>query len=227
MELYWKACGGSLRLTYIRNDLLDPRDTEFYGPNRILCKPPRAPKGGTGALPADVVRTTEYCRVFTDTPTLLAHDVVIANSGIHYRPLPEYRQAMVVAAEVVSSAFRRASAKIQINGKSPTVLIFRNTVPGHNNCTASMFSQPLTSLEAMELLEQPGSDAERYHWDQVAEMNAAVEPVFRGAGWSILDVHTPTLLRADNHRGNGDCLHYCVPGPIDHWVVLAFNMLLD
>lgn len=46
-----------------------------------------------------------------------------------------------------------------------------------------------------------------------------------------MDAYTPGVMRADAHvgmRANGrkDCLHYCVPGPIDHWIVLLYNMLL-
>lgn len=45
-------------------------------------------------------------------------------------------------------------------------------------------------------------------------------------GWKLLDAYTPTILRADLHNGGEDCVHYCMPGPIDHWVVLLYNMLL-
>lgn len=46
--------------------------------------------------------------------------------------------------------------------------------------------------------------------------------------WRLLDSYTPTFLRADSHMGgNGpDCLHYCLPGPTDHWVRLLYNILL-
>ncbi|CAN0531880.1 unnamed protein product, partial [Laminaria digitata] len=47
-----------------------------------------------------------------------------------------------------------------------------------------------------------------------------------GGGWRVLDAYTPTLLRPDLHHGDGDCLHYCVPGPVDHWVTLLYNILL-
>lgn len=49
---------------------------------------------------------------------------------------------------------------------------------------------------------------------------------FISDGWKILDAYTPTVLRADSHIGDHDCLHYCVPGPADHWVTLLYNMLL-
>ena len=44
--------------------------------------------------------------------------------------------------------------------------------------------------------------------------------------WALLDAYTPTVLRADMHGRKGDGLHYCIPGPLDHWVSLLYNMLL-
>ncbi|CAM9681598.1 unnamed protein product [Ectocarpus sp. 4 AP-2014] len=46
-------------------------------------------------------------------------------------------------------------------------------------------------------------------------------------GWTLLDAYSPTILRADFHASEEDGLHYCLPGPIDHWVVLLYNILLE
>lgn len=48
-----------------------------------------------------------------------------------------------------------------------------------------------------------------------------------GEGWKILDAYTPTTLRADSHIGGRDCLHYCLPGPVDHWITLLYNIILQ
>lgn len=52
-------------------------------------------------------------------------------------------------------------------------------------------------------------------------------------GWKLLDAYSPVMMRADSHmgpridgKGKDDCLHYCIPGPIDHWVVLLQNILV-
>lgn len=57
-------------------------------------------------------------------------------------------------------------------------------------------------------------------------MRRATADDFTADGWRILDAYTPTVLRADSHIGDKDCLHYCVPGPADHWATLLYNMLL-
>lgn len=60
-------------------------------------------------------------------------------------------------------------------------------------------------------------------------MSQVLEEAFSAEdGWRLLDAYTPTVLRADGHHGVGeDCLHYCVPGPVDHWVTLLYNILLS
>lgn len=43
-----------------------------------------------------------------------------------------------------------------------------------------------------------------------------------------------SAMRPDGHPGtvargpdSGDCLHYCMPGPIDAWVDVFYNVLLE
>jgi hypothetical protein len=42
-----------------------------------------------------------------------------------------------------------------------------------------------------------------------------------------LDAYSPTLLRGDMHVSRKDCLHYCLPGPADHWTDMFVSMLAD
>ena len=66
-----------------------------------------------------------------------------------------------------------------------------------------------------------------YQWSTFNDSNTLLEEAFsREAGWRLLDVFSPTVLRADAHIGGRDCLHYCLPGPADHWIVLLYNTLL-
>lgn len=58
-------------------------------------------------------------------------------------------------------------------------------------------------------------------------LGKVLEAAFEDAGgWTLMDIYSPTVLRADSHHGNGDCLHSCMPGPVDHWVTLFYNILL-
>mmetsp|Transcript_11350 Transcript_11350/g.24050 ORF Transcript_11350/g.24050 Transcript_11350/m.24050 type:complete len:117 (-) Transcript_11350:135-485(-) len=61
-----------------------------------------------------------------------------------------------------------------------------------------------------------------FHWWDFRNQNSPVEntiqhqieanPRFR---IFIIDFYDMAILRPDNHIGNGDCLHWCLPGPID------------
>jgi hypothetical protein len=41
-----------------------------------------------------------------------------------------------------------------------------------------------------------------------------------------LDFAKPTELRSDSHIGGKDCLHYCIPGPEDNWVVWIMDAIM-
>lgn len=62
--------------------------------------------------------------------------------------------------------------------------------------------------------------------------HSVMHPLVRAQAFGVLymDVDAATALRGDGHiqkeDKSWDCLHYCIPGPIDHWVNLLFNMFL-
>ncbi|CAN0493741.1 unnamed protein product, partial [Ectocarpus sp. 8 AP-2014] len=104
------------------------------------------------------------------------------------------------------------------------ILVVRNTVPGHWGCTERMFDGPVNKTMASKLVaEAPDS----YEWDSFESRNVQLQKAFSpDRGWKLLDAYSPTLLRPDSHIGNNDCLHYCIPGPADHWALLLYNILL-
>lgn len=86
-----------------------------------------------------------------------------------------------------------------------------------------MFKGPV-ELEVAFRLNAEG----KWNWSGFPKLNELLEKAFLDDpedGWRLLDVYTPTVLRADSHVGGPDCLHYCIPGPVDHWVRLFYNML--
>ena len=101
-----------------------------------------------------------------------------------------------------------------------SLLIYRSAVPGHADC--QNFSEPLTSPQ------NPASLPGRYHWAEFPHQNKLVKPLVEAVGGLWLDVATMTELRADGHllRWN-DCLHYCLPGPLDTWNKALYNMLMQ
>lgn len=61
------------------------------------------------------------------------------------------------------------------------------------------------------------------------EHGALLLPSSQEYGAVYLDVEAATALRPDGHHrradGSMDCRHYCMPGPLDHWVALLHNTL--
>lgn len=112
----WEACGGKLKLQFVRNDVLDPRTKPSY-------RSPMCEKPGAGPT-MDNTR----CRIFARDETLSEFDTLVVNSGAHPRPANEFGREMVTAAEALTSSMKR------LHGNK-AVLVVRNTVPGHWDCT--------------------------------------------------------------------------------------------
>ena len=68
------------------------------------------------------------------------------------------------------------------------------------------------------------NESRRYDWLEYAERNAALESIFRQAGFRIIDVYNASAMRADSHTYT-DCLHYLIPGPSLHWVRVFWDAL--
>jgi hypothetical protein len=96
-------------------------------------------------------------------------------------------------------------------------IIYRNTVPGHKDCQnpPDLLTEP-----------QPEDDLP-FHWGTFRHQNELIRDMIIKEYPTILymDVYTPTILRKDAHLNHADCLHYCLPGPIDTWVMYLYNFL--
>jgi len=71
-----------------------------------------------------------------------------------------------------------------------------------------------------------------YNWATFPELNAALHEVFSThPKYTLLNV-SMFDMRGDGHIGGGentgrDCLHYCVPGPINEWNRLLYHNIWD
>eukprot|EP00271_Cylindrocystis_brebissonii_P005275 TRINITY_DN17235_c0_g1_i1.p1 TRINITY_DN17235_c0_g1~~TRINITY_DN17235_c0_g1_i1.p1 ORF type:complete len:830 (-),score=50.50 TRINITY_DN17235_c0_g1_i1:449-2938(-) len=137
-------------------------------------------------------------------------DIVILNSGAHYRSDDLYESGT------------RASLWY-IRSKLPKSLImWRNTPPGHLNCTA--YDRPL---------DRPQNKSDLpFHWGDFARQNEIAKRLVKEVGGVYVDVATMSELRADAHFGTNyakktDCLHFCQPGVLDTWVQLIYNAFID
>mmetsp|Transcript_37560 Transcript_37560/g.83959 ORF Transcript_37560/g.83959 Transcript_37560/m.83959 type:complete len:459 (-) Transcript_37560:189-1565(-) len=134
--------------------------------------------------------------------------LLVMNRGAHYEPTPK----------VLRDLNRTLSF---IFCESPgTSVVFRATVPGHFHPDTDFFKEPLETIPAT------WNKYERaFNYHQMMDQNREVQRFLAAAFPQVifLDVATSTILRRDGHR---DYLHYCVPGPMDHWVTLLYNALV-
>eukprot|EP01062_Namystynia_karyoxenos_P082446 TRINITY_DN9286_c0_g1_i2.p1 TRINITY_DN9286_c0_g1~~TRINITY_DN9286_c0_g1_i2.p1 ORF type:complete len:476 (+),score=129.38 TRINITY_DN9286_c0_g1_i2:98-1525(+) len=117
-------------------------------------------------------------------------------------------------------------------------IIFRTTYPGHPYCESA--AGPLQKPYAPPY---PQTYA-KFRWEAITRRNEIAVDLFRPIA-HILDVRPMTELRPDGHIGRWhvknfpkhgppltgssiitDCLHYCIPGPMDTWTELLMNMLV-
>ncbi|CAI5961177.1 unnamed protein product [Closterium sp. NIES-64] len=138
------------------------------------------------------------------------YDILVMNRGAHYAGddvfVPELRETILA----LRTRFPDA------------LIIYRNTPPGHANCT--QYWEPVSKRQAPETLP--------YNWGDFVRQNEMAREIVEAAGAVYLDVDTMTSLRADGHVGKNrrykvDCLHYCLPGPIDLWTKMLYNVLLE
>eukprot|EP00667_Euglena_gracilis_P010670 EG_transcript_10866 len=137
---------------------------------------------------------------------------VLLNRGAHYT------RSDIVLEQVqgVLHALRQARPDV--------LVVFRNTAGGHHNCWRDGgVNGPPTQVPYQSWKGQ----ADPHHWKEFPRQNRLLEALIRARfpGVLYLDVEQATSFRQDSHLSAGDCLHYCIPGPLDHWVE-AFAQLL-
>eukprot|EP01060_Flectonema_neradi_P017804 TRINITY_DN24644_c0_g1_i1.p1 TRINITY_DN24644_c0_g1~~TRINITY_DN24644_c0_g1_i1.p1 ORF type:complete len:425 (+),score=65.11 TRINITY_DN24644_c0_g1_i1:166-1440(+) len=170
--------------------------------------------------------------------------IIIMNSGSWMvNPVALHHGSKVVeVTENMFTAYMRRTAEFlrkNYNG----VVVFRTNYAGHPEC--QNYDKPLT-----EPLPRPYPKKwEKYNWESIPSRNKRATGIFKRAGAFILNIEPMTSLRPDGHisvwhpknylwKGTNatkitsdeatavDCLHYCVPGPMDAWSVLLLNLLV-
>lgn len=135
------------------------------------------------------------------------HDVMILNTGAHwYGGIQKAKVVMGWVSEAINELF---------HGR----LLYRTITFGHEQC--HKYSHPGET-----------GPVTMYNWATFPELNAALHEVFSThPKYTLLNV-SMFDMRGDGHIGGGentgrDCLHYCVPGPINEWNRLLYHNIWD
>jgi len=144
---------------------------------------------------------------WTQTLVELNTTILLVNTGAHY-----------AVDELLLSSVETAIAHVQKNW--PQVLIlFRSTPIGHLDHAKHFNDPPLADLPVPEA-------GHEYSYDKFAHQNSLVQSLIQKRfhrNVVYFDVYNSTSRRSDSH--SQDPLHYCIPGPIDHWVRIFANVL--
>jgi hypothetical protein len=146
-----------------------------------------------------------YQEILVKNPSI---KTAIFNRGAHFENDTAYREGL----ESLFSAVR--------HDRPDVAVYFRNTPTGHPYC----FDPPTKNTGAPLL--KPGNDstvlslaswkdANPFHWSEFAGQNEIARELAAKYQVGYLDVASALELRPDSHCTKNDCLHYCIPGPID------------
>jgi hypothetical protein len=137
-------------------------------------------------------------------------DVVVFNTGAHF-----------IDAASHSARMKDFATKLKTYTDPSQHLFWRPTIPGHPNC------------EAFKVPGAPGepvlSSGSGFHWREFHARDAVslsiIKAVAPDVQMTTVQSYDSGVMRKDRHIGAGDCLHYCMPGPVDWWVrIFAYQL---
>ncbi|CAI5510874.1 unnamed protein product [Closterium sp. Naga37s-1] len=120
--------------------------------------------------------------------------VLVLNRGAHYVEDEEFTEQL----NRTLTRVREAAPEL--------LIIYRSTPPGHAHC--ENITAPLKEPQDPSSLP--------FHWGEFGRQNKLARQMVEAVGGVFMDVDPMTSLRGDGHMSPpNDCLHYCLPGPLD------------
>ncbi|CAG8546984.1 1637_t:CDS:2 [Funneliformis caledonium] len=130
------------------------------------------------------------------SPFSYHYNVVILNKGHHYQSDKIFRLTLI-----------NAIIKIRKN-RPDTLIIFKSTTLGHQNCDDPDLKPLATNYNINELKNLP------YHWDEIHKQNMIAKEIVEAAGGVYWNLEHIMESRVDGHIGGRDCLRWCIPDRI-------------
>ena len=157
-------------------------------------------------------------------------EIIVFNRGAHFTDDQKLIQELTATLEV-ALVWQQDCDKRKRN----CILLWRSTAPGFPAC--SEYQSPLTDpSKAKDIIKNMSwyeKDEQRlqYHWWDFSTQNTLVEGLIqryveqKQLRIHFLDFYDMAILRPDNHASDSDCLHWCLPGPMDAVNTLLLHML--
>jgi GDSL/SGNH-like Acyl-Esterase family found in Pmr5 and Cas1p len=144
-------------------------------------------------------------------------DIVVMNIAAHLHDIGDMMDIVRRLGPILDSMRR-----MYTEARRPLSLAWRTSHSGHLDCA-----------DAIEPLKMPGNQPaaarDKHGWRFHQTFDAMAMNASRHLNYTMLDM-SPLILRPDAHSGRrymGDCLHYCIPGPIDIFSVVLQQALFN
>ena len=159
-------------------------------------------------------------------------DIVILTVGAHCADVGDlftvWDTHTVGLRDVMQSI--RESAWRLVGKEHDIQYIWKTQNPGHINCTTT--TDPLPDPQVIK----PDDPLDKFHWANHKQYDDLSKQWAREEGMEVLDM-SPLAYRGDAHpslntlllhkAADRDCLHYCIPGPLNLFSILLYNMLAN
>ena len=218
-------------IAYVRNDYLTDATesgTLGDGPWRHLLQPRTIllANAGVHVLPADEYReelTEALSWVQSQHPNVTviwrttAPGHAYCHERLHAMPLTNHQYELLNGADsfllIGENAQYHWSDVVGLNAVAASVIseLHSAALATPRNLTA------MSEDELLRCLRDGGGDG---------LMSPGSECVLHDGGVEVLDIYPLDRLRPDSHRAQ-DCLHQCLPGPLDEWTKILFNLLVN
>ena len=147
-------------------------------------------------------------------------DVLVINRGAHFTEnemlLSELNATLTIALIWQKDCDSR---------NRDCLLLWRTTAPGYPNCDQILGPISISNRSIAEnfIMDRSKYTEEKgtHHWWDFANQNVLVENLIQHhikvnqLRISFIDFYDMAILRPDHHINKRDCLHWCLPGPID------------
>ena len=160
-------------------------------------------------------RATSYVKYINE----IKPDIVVLATGAHYLNLDTYKSMWRILRESIE--------KIRDTYAHPPKFIWKTQNPGHHGCRTGDKEKPLGNISEFVQVDDKNKWNLHRTYDEIAKIMSAQ------IGMKLIDM-SPLYLRADGHPGylaydvhGGDCLHYCMPGPLNIFSVFMMHILRD
>lgn len=217
------ACGGRVRLSYARNDLL------WWSSSGMEINTFRSCSGLAGGT----LLHKWTSRAIHDA------DLLVLSAGIHVTGIIDGRPGPAIDAfpahnlrHTLRSVLEERATTYNMPSQSVVLLGAPEPLPG-----CEKHASPLTLTEAL-LMSEPPANKYAGQWRRLREYNQVAQRLAEDLGVPFLDIAAMSNTRPDAAVGRFglghdnpdplaiDCLHTCQPGPVDEYVRLLMNTIL-